>query len=67
MKLIDTDIAIDHFHGHRATLEYLTQALMEGEILAMSVIGLMEILADMAGRTGKNRKVIPTFYDCGCG
>jgi predicted nucleic acid-binding protein len=47
MRLIDTDIAIDHFHGHRETLEYFAQTLIEGEILAMSVVGLTEILTGM--------------------
>lgn len=54
MKLIDTDIAIDHFHGHRQAFEFLTQVLVEGEILAMSVVSVTEILAGM--RTGEREK-----------
>ncbi len=43
MKLIDTDIAIDHFHGHRAALDYFAETLAAGEILAISVITLTEL------------------------
>lgn len=59
MKLIDTDIAIDHFHGHRAALEYFIQTLIEGETLAMSVISLTEILAGM--RTGEREQTEKLF------
>lgn len=59
MKLIDTDIAIDHFHGHRAALEYFTQTLIAGETLAISVISLTEILAGM--RTGKKERTEKLF------
>ncbi len=43
MKLIDTDVAIDHFHGHRATLEYFAEALAAGETLAVSVVTVAEL------------------------
>lgn len=59
MKLIDTDIAIDHFHGHRAALGYFTKSLLEGEILAMSVISLTEILAGM--RPGEQERTERLF------
>jgi len=59
VKLIDTDIAIDHFHGHRAALEYFIQTLIEGETLAMSVISLTEILAGM--RTGEREQTEKLF------
>lgn len=59
MKLIDTDIAIDHFHGHRAALDYFTKSLLEGEILAMSVISLTEILAGM--RPGEQERTERLF------
>lgn len=62
MKLIDTDIAIDHFHGHRAALEYFTQALVEGETLAMSVVSLTEILAGMRpGERERTEKLFKLF------
>jgi hypothetical protein len=47
MKLIDTDIAIDHFHGHRAALDYFAEALAAGEVLAISVITLTELASGM--------------------
>lgn len=59
MKLIDTDIAIDHFHGHRAALEYFTQTLVAGETLGISVISLTEILAGM--RTGEKERTESLF------
>jgi len=59
MKLIDTDIAIDHFHGHRAALEYFTQTLIVGETLAISVVSLTEILAGM--RTGERERTEKLF------
>ena len=59
MKLIGTDIAIDHFHGHRAALEYFTQTLIVGETLAISVVSLTEILAGM--RTGERERTEKLF------
>ncbi len=59
MKLIDTDIAIDHFHGHHAALEYFTQTLIAGETLAISVVSLTEILAGM--RTGERERTEKLF------
>ncbi len=47
MKLIDTDIAIDHFHGHQAALDYFAETLATGEILAISVVTLTELLSGM--------------------
>jgi predicted nucleic acid-binding protein len=62
MRLIDTDIAIDHFHGHKETLEYFAQSLIEGEILAMSVIGLTEILTGMRpGEQERTEKLFSLF------
>jgi len=47
MKLVDTDIAIDHFHGHQAALDFLSEALAEGEVLAISIVTLTELMAGM--------------------
>jgi len=47
MKLIDTDIAIDHFHGHRAALNYLEEILTADEVIAISVVTLTELMAGM--------------------
>ncbi|MCC6298366.1 MAG: type II toxin-antitoxin system VapC family toxin [Anaerolineales bacterium] len=62
MKLIDTDIVIDHFHGHRQAFEYFTQTLAEGEILAVSVVSLTEILAGMRdGEQERTEKLFSLF------
>lgn len=47
MKLIDTDIAIDHFHGNRSAHDFFEQALSSGEPLYISVVTLTELLAGM--------------------
>ncbi len=47
MKLIDTDIAIDHFHGHHAALDYLAQILASDDTLAISVVTLAELTGGM--------------------
>jgi predicted nucleic acid-binding protein len=47
MKLIDTDIVIDHFHGHQAALEFLAGMLASGESLAISVVTVAEIIGGM--------------------
>ncbi|MCL4303407.1 MAG: type II toxin-antitoxin system VapC family toxin [Anaerolineae bacterium] len=47
MKLIDTDILIDHFHGHRATLDFIAQQLVAGETLAISVVTVTEFSGGM--------------------
>lgn len=47
MMLIDTDIAIDHFHGNRSARDFFEQALTSGEPLFISVVTLTELLAGM--------------------
>ena len=47
MKLVDTDIAIDHFHGYQSALDFLSEALAEGEVLAISIVTLTELMAGM--------------------
>ena len=47
MKLIDTDIAIDHFHGHQAAQDYFAETLAAGESLAISIVTLTELMAGM--------------------
>jgi predicted nucleic acid-binding protein len=62
MKLIDTDVAIDHFHGHRQAFDYFEQTLAEGEILAMSVVSVTEILAGMRkGEQERTEKLFSLF------
>ena len=47
MRLFDTDILIDHFHGHQAALEFIATSLGQGETLAVSVVTLTELLGGM--------------------
>lgn len=47
MKLIDTDIAIDHFHGNRAALDYFAENIAAGQVLAISVVTLAELYGGM--------------------
>jgi predicted nucleic acid-binding protein len=54
MKLIDTDIVIDHFHGHQAALEYFAEAIAAGETLAISVVTLAELTSGL--RTGEETR-----------
>jgi predicted nucleic acid-binding protein len=62
MKLIDTDIAIDHFHGHQAAHDFFTEALASGEILAISVVTLTELTAGMRfGEEERTEKLLELF------
>lgn len=45
MKVIDTDILIDHFHGNRNATSLVRDWLLAGERLVISVITVTEILA----------------------
>jgi predicted nucleic acid-binding protein len=53
MKLIDTDIAIDHFHGNRSAREFFEDVLASGEPLCISVVTLTELLAGMRPDEGE--------------
>jgi predicted nucleic acid-binding protein len=62
MILIDTDIAIDHFHGTRAAKDFFADALVSGETLVISVITLTELLAGMRpGEEGPTEKLLGLF------
>lgn len=54
MKLIDTDVLIDHFHGNRAAQKYLSERFEAGEPLVISAITVAEILSGM--RPGEERR-----------
>ncbi|HYF61605.1 MAG TPA: type II toxin-antitoxin system VapC family toxin [Herpetosiphonaceae bacterium] len=47
MKILDTDILLDHLQGSRAALEYLSAQMKAGETLALSVITLAEVLSSV--------------------
>lgn len=62
MKIIDTDIAIDHFHGHRAALDYFADNLAAGQVLAISVITLAEFMAGMRkGEQERTERLLRLF------
>ncbi|HLO14824.1 MAG TPA: type II toxin-antitoxin system VapC family toxin [Anaerolineales bacterium] len=62
MKLIDTDIAIDHFHGNQSAREFFAQALASGEPLYISVVTLTELLAGMRpGEEELTKKLLSLF------
>lgn len=62
MRLIDTDVVIDHFHGHAATLEYFTESLAAGEALAISVVTLTEVLSGLRrGEEERTERLLQLF------
>lgn len=62
MKLIDTDVVIDHFHGHAAALHFLADNLAAGETLAISVVTLTEILSGLRpGEEERTERLLRLF------
>lgn len=62
MKLIDTDVLIDHFHGHQAALDWMTQQLVAGEILAISVVSVTEFSGGMRpGEETRTEQLLSLF------
>ena len=47
MRLIDTDVLIDHFHGIEAATAYIANALLADGELFISVVSVAEVLAGM--------------------
>lgn len=47
MKLLDTDVLIDLFHGNLAARAYISQRSAENEQLAISAITLAEMMGGM--------------------
>jgi predicted nucleic acid-binding protein len=45
--VIDTDILIDHFHGHAAATTLIEDALLAGQPVFISIAAVAEILAGM--------------------
>ncbi len=62
MRLIDTDVLIDHFHGHAAALDYIADSLMSGETTAISAVTLTELLGGMrAGEENQTERLLALF------
>lgn len=47
IRLVDTDILIDHLRGRREALDFLTRAMADGDRLLCSVVTRAELLAGM--------------------
>jgi hypothetical protein len=47
MRLIDTDVLIDHFHGVQAATDYIANALMVDGELFISIASVTEVLAGL--------------------
>ncbi len=62
MKLIDTDIAIDHFHGNQAAGDFFAEVIANGESLAISVVTLTELLAGQRpGEEARTERLLGLF------
>ncbi len=62
MQIIDTDILIDHFHGHQAALNFLSQQAAQGETLAISVVSITEFSGGMRpGEEFRTAKLLKLF------
>jgi predicted nucleic acid-binding protein len=62
LKLIDTDILIDHFHGHQAALDFFTQQLVADETLAISVVTVTEFSSGMRpGEETRTERLLTLF------
>ena len=62
MKLIDTDIAIDHFHGNKYAHEFFSKTLESGDALYISVVTLTELLAGMrSGEEELTERLVSLF------
>jgi predicted nucleic acid-binding protein len=62
MKLIDTDVVIDHFHRHEPAMAYFATTLATGEVLAISVITLTELTSGMRpDEEAKTQRLLELF------
>lgn len=62
MKLIDTDILIDHFHSHVAAETFLRSVQDDGDTLAVSVVTVTELLGGMhAGEETRTEQLLALF------
>lgn len=62
MKLIDTDILIDHFHGHQAAFDFMTKQLNQGEVMAISAVTITEFSGGMRpGEETKTQRLLSLF------
>ena len=62
MKLIDTDILIDHFHSNRNALSFMQDLSDAGEQLAISVVTVTELLGGLrSGEEAQTEQLLGLF------
>ena len=62
MKLIDTDILIDLFHGHETALAFMNAFSHEDEQPAISVVTVTELLGGMRpGEEARTERLLDLF------
>jgi predicted nucleic acid-binding protein len=60
--VIDTDILIDHFHGHAAATALIEDTLLAGQPVFISIAAVAEILAGMRpGEEGDTEALLALF------
>jgi len=60
--VIDTDIAIDHFHGNHAAGDFFAEVIANGESLAISIVTLTELLAGQRpGEEARTERLLGLF------
>ncbi len=62
MRVIDTDVLIDHFHDVQAATDYIANALLSDGELFISTVSVAEILAGMrAGEEERTEELFTLF------
>lgn len=62
MKIVDTDILLDYFHGNRAAAQFVTAHIAAGESLTISVVSVIEITGGMRdGEQGRTAWLLNQF------
>ncbi|MCL4831081.1 MAG: PIN domain-containing protein [Caldilineaceae bacterium] len=62
MKIVDTDVLLDHFHGNQAAAEFVTSHIKRGEVLTISAISVTEITGGMReGEQGRTAWLLYQF------
>ena len=63
MKLIDTDILIDHFHSNKAALSFMKDLSDMDEQLAISVVTVTELLSGMRSGEKTHTEQLLSLFD----
>jgi predicted nucleic acid-binding protein len=54
MKIVDTDILLDHFHGNQRAVDFVASHAVRDESLSISAISVAEVMGGM--RSGEERR-----------